>query len=111
MRYSLILLLLVVGLVRSAHAAEEYFIDFGLVLDLEELRPLVDLCADFGALERHRTRLERTSDLESLRDLLERVGVARFEDCPRIKGLDGVTRITTRSKGRDPNVGRQKRAE
>ena len=101
MRYALILLLSLSlpGVVRSAEAAE-YVIDFGAVPDLEELRPLVDLCTDLGQLERHRAVLESTFDLESLRGFLERIGIARFRGCPRVAQSDGVTRIATKPKPR-----------
>ena len=39
-------------------AAAEYVIDFGVVTDLERVRPLIDLCTDFGSLERNRSLLE-----------------------------------------------------
>lgn len=101
MRHAWIVLLLLsfAGVARSAEGAD-YTIDFGLVPDLEELRPLVDLCTDFGELEQHRAVLESTSDLESLRNLLERIGIARFRGCPRIAQSDGVTRIGTKAKPR-----------
>jgi hypothetical protein len=101
MRYLWIFLLslsFVVG-ARSA-ASAEYVIDFGLVTDLEDLRELVDLCTDLGPLERYRKVLEATSDLESRRQLLERVGIAEVRGCPGVERIDGVTRLTTKAKPR-----------
>jgi len=74
-------------------SAAEYVIDFGLITDLERLRPLIDLCTDFGSLERNRRLLESASDLESLREFLERIGVARFSGCPTIRSFSGVRRV------------------
>jgi hypothetical protein len=71
-------------------ASAEYVIDFGVITDLERLRPLIDSCTDFGSLERNRSVLESVSDLESLRDFLERIGVARFRGCPKIRIFPGV---------------------
>jgi hypothetical protein len=71
-------------------SAAEYVIDFGAITDFEQLRPLIDLCTDFGSLERNRSLLESVGDLESLREFLERIGVARFSGCPKIRTFPGV---------------------
>jgi hypothetical protein len=71
-------------IVRVASAAE-YVIDFSMITDFERLRPLIDLCIDFASLEQNRSLLESVSDLESLREFLERIRVARFSGCPRIR--------------------------
>jgi hypothetical protein len=42
--------------------AADYIINFGIITDFEVLRPLVDLCTDFGALERYRNLLESAGD-------------------------------------------------
>jgi hypothetical protein len=87
---TLALSVIIAGFRRPA-AAVDYEIDFGLVSDLEELRPLVDLSADIGELEQYRSLLERTPDLESRRRLLERIGTAEFRGCPRVPVSDGFT--------------------
>lgn len=71
-------------------SAAEYVIDFGLVTDLERLRPLIDLCTDFGSLERNRGALGSVGDLEKLRDFLVRIGVVQFSGCPKIGTFPGV---------------------
>ena len=71
-------------MVRVASAAE-YVIDFSMIADFERLRPLIDLCIDLGSLEQNRSLLESVSDLESLREFLERIRVARFTGCPKIR--------------------------
>jgi hypothetical protein len=92
-----VLSVIIAGVPRPA-AAVDYEIDFGLVSDFEKLRPLVDLCADLGKLERYRSLLERTSDLESRRRLLETIGIAELRGCPCVADIDGVTRITVRPR-------------
>ena len=42
--------------------AVDYTINFGVITDFEVLRPLVDRCTDFGALERYRNLLESAGD-------------------------------------------------
>ena len=76
-------------IVRVASAAE-YVIDFSMITDFERLRPLIDLCIDFGSLERNRSLLESVSDLESLREILERIRDARLSGCPKIRTFPGV---------------------
>jgi len=62
--------------------AVDYWVDFGLVLDLEDIRQLIDGCLDLGVLEAVRNRLEAAVDLEQFRSGLEDVGVVEFRDCP-----------------------------
>jgi hypothetical protein len=66
--------------------AADYFIDFGLVLNFENIRPLIDSCTDLGSMERNRSTLEATGDLETLRDLIESISFGEFSGCP-----EGVT--------------------
>jgi hypothetical protein len=77
---------------RSVLAAD-YMITFSLITDFEVLRPLVDFCADFGQLERHRRLLESAGDRESLRELLENLGTTRFSECPENVAGTGITRV------------------
>ena len=64
----------------------DYTVDLGLVLDFEDIRLLVEGCADIGALEPLRRSLEAAMDLEVLRATLERKGIVYFCGCP-----EGVT--------------------
>ena len=69
----------------------EYSVDFTRVKDFESLRPLVKGCADFGALEHFRDRLESAANLNDMRRSLQEVGFGVFADCPEgISGL-GIT--------------------
>ena len=74
--------------------AADYKIDFGLILDFEDLRPLIDLCLDLGILEHNRETLESTGDLESLRELLEDIGLGEFSDCPDGVSGDGIREMS-----------------
>ena len=73
--------------------AADYIVDFGVIADLEDLRPLVDLCTDFGALERYRGIVESASNLETLRDLLENLGSTKFSGCPENVAETGITQV------------------
>lgn len=75
-------LLLAPLLISSVANAADYDVDLGSVLDLEDLRPLIDECDDIGELEHHRSALESASDLENLRSLLEDVRHLEFRGCP-----------------------------
>jgi len=65
----------------------DYSVDFTRVKDFKVLRPLIDQCRDFGALETFRNRLQSTANLEDMRKTLVGVGFGMFEDCP--KGISG----------------------
>ena len=91
----IIILIFSIFLYSETSFAADYRIDFALVLDFENVRPLVDLCTDLGSMERHRSVLESVGDLENLRELFETSGFGEFRGCP-----DGVTghgiRVITR---------------
>lgn len=78
----------------EASIAADYDVDFGLVLDFEDMRSLIDLCHDLGSMERHRSALESTGDLETLRNLFESVGFGEFKDCPEGVSGHGIRQIT-----------------
>jgi hypothetical protein len=80
---------------RPIHATE-YAIDFALVLDFEQLRPLIELCEDLGSLESKRPSLESAADLEVLRRLFESVGFAQFSGCPKASASPGVKPLPSR---------------
>lgn len=67
-------------------AATDYTVDFSRIQNLESIRPLVQQCGDFDALEIYRTKMENSTDLEELRSILSGVGFALFNACP-----DGIT--------------------
>jgi hypothetical protein len=75
----------------EASATFDYSVDFTRVKDFEALRPLIEQCRDFGALEAFRTRLQSTASLESMRATLVNVGFGMFEDCPRGIAGPGIT--------------------
>lgn len=71
-----------------------YSVDFGLVIDLERLRPLLDGCSDVGILETVRSDIEQVGDLEQLRGPLEQLGIVQFHGCPTsVAGVAGVVAL------------------
>ncbi len=62
--------------------AVDYQVDVGAVLNLEDIRPLIQACSNLGLLEPLRFRLSSTTDLEQLRTTLESRGIAEFSGCP-----------------------------
>ena len=77
-----LLLLVVMSTVCRPSVALDYLVDFTRIDDLESVRPLVEGCRDYGALEFYRDRLESTENLESMRPALIRNGMGMFNDCP-----------------------------
>ncbi len=74
--------LLVLPLVSSLAMATDYTVDFSRIDNLESIRPLVQQCDDFDALEIYRTKMENSTNLEELRSTLASVGFALFNECP-----------------------------
>lgn len=62
-------------MVRMASAAE-YVIDFSMITDFERLRPLIEPMYRLRFLGAEQIATESVSDLESLREFLERIRVA-----------------------------------
>jgi hypothetical protein len=75
-------LLLVLPLVSALAMAMDYTVDFSRIDNLESIRPLVQHCADFDALEIYRSKMENSTNLEELRSTLSSVGFALFNTCP-----------------------------
>jgi len=75
-------LLLAVPLVSSPAMATDYSVDFSRIDNLQSIRPLVEHCGDFDALEIYRTKMENSTNLEELRSTLSSVGFALFNECP-----------------------------
>ena len=75
-------LLLGLPLTSGLAMAMDYTVDFSRVDNLESLRPLVQHCGDFDALEIYRSKMETSSNLEELRGTLSSVGFALFNKCP-----------------------------
>jgi len=76
----------------EASLTMDYSVDFTRVKDFKTLRPLIDQCRDFGALETFRSRLQSTTNLEDMRKTLVGVGFGMFEDCPKGISGPGITR-------------------
>jgi hypothetical protein len=79
-------LLLALPLINGPAIAADYTVDFSRIDNLESIRPLVQRCADFDALEIYRSKMENSTNLEELRSTLSSVGFALFNACP-----DGIS--------------------
>ena len=66
--------------------AADYIVDFTRMHDFETLRPVIERCNDFGAMELYRERMLSADDLNGMREVFERTGLGMFNDCP-----DGIT--------------------
>src|SRR5689334_7010296 len=89
----LVTLALTLSLVGGTVMAATYQINLGSVADFESLRSLTDMCGDLGSLESLRNQLEKASDMEKLRPLLEGRGIVKFKMCPDGVSVPGVKRI------------------
>jgi len=78
--------LLLAALFSHSVWAADYTVDYDVVTDLEQIRPLIEQCSDITVLTPYRSMLSGVDDLESLRGMLERIDLGRFNGCP-----DGVT--------------------
>jgi hypothetical protein len=84
---------LVVPLVSVSAMATDYTVDFSRIDNLESIRPLVQQCADFDALEIYRGKMEDSDNLEELRGTLSSVGFALFNTCPDNITGPGITAV------------------
>ena len=75
-------LLLALPLFSGPAIAMDYSVDFSRIDNLESIRPLVQQCGDFDALEIYRSKMESSTNLEELRSTLSSVGFALFNKCP-----------------------------
>lgn len=66
----------------SPAMAVDYEIDVRVVVNLEDIRPLIQGCSNLGLLEPLRFRLTSATDLEQLRTTIESRGIAEFSGCP-----------------------------
>jgi hypothetical protein len=73
--------------------ATDYIVDFTRVTDFETLRPLVEGCKDFSAMELYRDRLETTANLEDMRNVFVRSGLGMFNECPADISGQGIALI------------------
>ncbi len=71
--------------------AVDYEVDVRVVVNLEDIRPLIQGCSNLGLLEPLRFRLTSATDLEQLRATIESRGVAEFSGCaPLMRAVYGV---------------------
>jgi hypothetical protein len=88
-------LMIILSLLGQTAAATDYTVDFSRVDNLENIRPLIQRCADFDALELYRHRLENTANLEDMRDTLSGIGFGLFIDCPAGISATGISPVAS----------------
>jgi len=88
-------LLVGLPLLSSTALATDYTVDFSRVEDLEAIRPLVEGCVDFDAMELYRSRMESIANLEDMRSTLSAIGLGMFNDCPEGISGTGISAIKT----------------
>jgi len=86
----------------SAAAATDYTVDFSRVDNLESIRPLVEGCADFDAMELYRGKMESITNLENMRPTLTAIGLGMFNGCPEGISGDGIAAIKTQTAAAAP---------
>ena len=94
-----LLLLIVMSIACNTSAAVDYLVDFTRIGDLESVRPLVERCNDFGALEFYRERMESAGNLESMRATLTRNGLGMFNECPDGISGSGIAQVRQEDLG------------
>ncbi len=94
-----LLLLIAMSIVYRTSAAADYIVDFTRIDDLESVRPLVERCSDFGALEFYRERIESAGNLESMRATLTRNGLGMFNECPDGVSGPGIAQVRQQDLG------------
>ncbi len=91
------LLMIALPLLSQVAVATDYTVDFSRIEDLETIRPLVEGCADFDAMELYRSRMESTANLENMRSTLAAIGLGMFNDCPSGIAGTGISAIGMQS--------------
>jgi hypothetical protein len=94
--------MLALPLLNSAAVATDYTVDFSRVADLESIRPLVEGCADFDAMELYRSKMESIANLEDMRTTLAAIGLGMFNGCPDGISGDGIAAIKAQTAATAP---------
>jgi hypothetical protein len=81
-------------------AAVDYIVDFTRMTDYESLRPVIERCRDFGAMEFYRDRMQAAANLNDMREVFERTGLGMFNDCPEGISGDGIALVKSGSGAR-----------
>lgn len=76
------LLLIAMSLLGKVSFAADYIVDFTRIDDFESMRPLVEDCDDFGAMELYKDKMRSSENLEEMRGLFVEIGFGMFNECP-----------------------------
>ncbi len=96
------LLAIALPFLSSAAVATDYTVDFSRVENLESIRPLVEGCADFDAMELYRSKMEAIANLEEMRPTLAAIGLGMFNECPEGISGAGIAAIKTHAAAAAP---------
>ena len=77
-----LLLLVAISLHGKVAFAADYVVDFTRIQDFESMRPLVERCSDFGAMELYKDKMRSAENLEDMRGLFVEIGFGMFNECP-----------------------------
>mgnify|MGYP001818116150 FL=1 len=94
--------MLALPLLNSAAVATDYTVDFSRVDNLESIRPLVEGCADFDAMELYRSKMESIANLEDMRPTLAAIGLGMFNGCPDGISGGGIAAIKAQTAAAAP---------
>ena len=96
------LLAIALPFLSSTAVATDYTVDFSRVENLESIRPLVEGCADFDAMELYRSKMEAIANLEAMRPTLAAIGLGMFNECPEGISGAGIAAIKTHAAAAAP---------
>jgi len=96
------LLAIALPFLSSTAVATDYTVDFSRVENLESIRPLVEGCADFDAMELYRSKMEAIANLEEMRPTLAAIGLGMFNECPEGISGAGIAAIKTHAAAAAP---------
>lgn len=87
------LLLTAIALTANLAFAADYIVDFTRIENFESMRPLVDHCDDFGAMELYKEKMRSSQNLEDMRGLFVEIGFGMFNECPDEISGSGISLV------------------
>jgi hypothetical protein len=87
------LLLVAMSMIANICFAADYIVDFTRIDDFESMRPLVERCDDFGAMELYKDKMKSSQNLEEMRGLFVEIGFGMFNECPDAITGSGISLV------------------
>jgi hypothetical protein len=97
-----VILALAAAFAGSPAGAVDYTADFSRMDNLETIRPLVEGCEDFDAMELYRDRMTSSKDLEAMRRTLTAIGLGLFLRCPEGVTGQGIEAVRAQEQPEHP---------